>query len=1488
MSIKFLLSGEFGFGLKLVRSRAQACLALAILAVTPAIAQAQLVSQIQDLTTPCGGAFASFGNCTAGEISISSVTSISFVGNPLNCVDGQPLTIASATVNYEINTNTRNDLVMWIGNEEGTDPREDYTGGPESCSAFSIPGPFTTPPTAGSPFGDVDGDQCGDIGGSPTAGSRTFTNIPVTCQDNDNNGFADLQILLTWDQNAGGACGTGPGQTFPTVGAPSKCDYGIVTNNNLPFVEPPILTLVKQVTNNSGGSAVASAWTLTATGPEVITGVTGSPAVTNQTVDAGVYTLSETGPAGYTGTWNCTGGGTFTPPNQITLANAAPGQNVTCTVTNNDNPATLTLVKNITNDNGGNAAATDWTLTATGASATVTGVTGSAAVTSQSVPAGNYTLTESGPDGYTASAWSCPGATLNSNVLTLALGQSVTCTITNDDQAANLTLTKIVTNDNGGTAVPGNWTLSAGATVFTTGVQGPINAGTYTLSESNGPAGYTAAANWVCSGGSFTAPDQLTLGSGETASCSITNTDDPVSLTLLKDVTNDFGGNDPAESFELNIAGGSFGAGQNFTSGATPGVVANVEYTLSETPNSGYTLADIECVNDSNLSLVASGTTVDLTLNLGQSVTCTYYNEDEEPGLTLIKDVDNTGGGTAVADDFNLILTGLDGVHDAGSNFSSGDTPTVLSNVVYTLTETTLPNYANEGVVCEDDNTSQPVSHPVTLQEGQEVTCTISNTYQPPGSFTVVKEVDNADGGTAVPADFILRVTGTAPDLPVGGEQLDCGQDGTVEYRSGDSISPAPVDGCTYTVSEEPLAGYTQTGIACLVDNVEAEHPVVFVGGSVVVCTITNDDVGAMLAMSKTVINDNGGLAGPSQWTLSANGPTPQQGAGGFAPVKVTAGDYTLSESGGPSGYAASEFSCSGGTLNGAVLTLANGEDVSCSITNNDIAPQLTLTKIVNTPNGGDAEPADWTLSANATNFTSGQTQAVPAAVYTLSESGPIGYSAAASWECTGNGSFTAPDQLTLEPGDVASCSITNTDIAPTLTLVKDVDNGDGGVAVPESFTLTLQGTDGVHDTAQEYSTGATPAVKAGVVYTVDELADIPGYQNEGVVCVDTGNGNAAVTHPVTLGVGQAVTCTLTNDDVAPTLNLTKVVINDDSGESGPADFTIVLTGADGTHDSGVGYKSGDAPVIKANVSYTLSEEPLDGYELVSIECVDSGTQEPVSNPFTATLEQAISCTVTNDDVLSNISYFRVTKDFTDDNPGEVDVFIDCNTGLILDQTKTITEEDGVIFVVTDFDPGVLNCSIFENPVPAGYSEEYAVGLDDSNGNPGIGLYFLNEEGCRFEEVEGGDFYCTIVNELEPTEVEVNKLWLGEFEANGLSRFAKADYSCYNVRTSPTGTPTSVSGGLSFEGDSTDVIVDIYPHWNGDSYCSVTELDVDSAVEPDDSDCDNVPVVIGATGSCTIYNTLFLEGIPTLNQYGIALLALLMLGMGMVGFRRFS
>ncbi len=50
-------------------------------------------------------------------------------------------------------------------------------------------------------------------------------------------------------------------------------------------------------------------------------------------------------------------------------------------------------------------------------------------------------------------------------------------------------------------------------------------------------------------------------------------------------------------------------------------------------------------------------------------------------------------------------------------------------------------------------------------------------------------------------------------------------------------------------------------------------------------------------------------------------------------------------------------------------------------------------------------------------------------------------------------------------------------------------------------------------------------------------------------------------------------------------------------------------------------------------------------------------------------------------------------------------------------------------------------------------------------------------------------------------------------------------------------------------------------------------------------------VAVALDGSCTIINTLFFEdasGISTLSQYGMALLVLLMLGIGFVSFRRFA
>jgi len=222
--------------------------------------------------------------------------------------------------------------------------------------------------------------------------------------------------------------------------------------------------------------------------------------------------------------WSCDGG-TFVAPNKVTLG---LNQQVTCTVTNDDHPPSLRLVKSVTNDSGGTATPGAWQLTATGASGFTDA--GNSAVF-HSVTAGvQYSLSESSVSGYDFVSWSCNGGTFVApNKVTLGLNQQVTCTVTNDDQPPSLRLVKSVTNDNGGTATPGAWQLTAtGAGGFTDAgnstVFHAVTAGAqYTLSESS-VSGYDFA-SWSCDGGTFVAPNKVTLGLNQQVTCTVTNDD---------------------------------------------------------------------------------------------------------------------------------------------------------------------------------------------------------------------------------------------------------------------------------------------------------------------------------------------------------------------------------------------------------------------------------------------------------------------------------------------------------------------------------------------------------------------------------------------------------------------------------------------------------------------------------------------------------------------------------------------------------------------------------------------------------------------------------------------------------------------------------------------------------------------------------------------------------------------------------------------------
>ncbi len=134
--------------------------------------------------------------------------------------------------------------------------------------------------------------------------------------------------------------------------------------------------------------------------------------------------------------------------------------NITCVFQNTYTPhATLTLVKHVT---GGNAAISDFTLTATGADVaptadhTISGTSGHQNVTSRSVPAGAYTLSENGPSGYVSNqGWSCPGASIVDNVVTLVDGANITCTITNRFQSGSLRINVVISAPPGSVTAPG-------------------------------------------------------------------------------------------------------------------------------------------------------------------------------------------------------------------------------------------------------------------------------------------------------------------------------------------------------------------------------------------------------------------------------------------------------------------------------------------------------------------------------------------------------------------------------------------------------------------------------------------------------------------------------------------------------------------------------------------------------------------------------------------------------------------------------------------------------------------------------------------------------------------------------------------------------------------------------------------------------------------------------------------------------------------------
>jgi hypothetical protein len=227
-------------------------------------------------------------------------------------------------------------------------------------------------------------------------------------------------------------------------------------------------------------------------------------------------------------------------------------------------------------------------------------------------------------------------------------------------------------------------------------------------------------------------------------------------------------------------------------------------------------------------------------------------------------------------------------------------------------------------------------------------------------------------------------------------------------------------------------------------------------------------------------------------------------------------------------------------------------------------------------------------------------------------------------------------------------------------------------------------------------------------------------------------------------------------------------------------------------------------------------------------------------------------------------------------------------------------------FILSQIPGNVDNvCTVTAGPVD-GYSTEYSCNSYAYNGGTAACTSPQPSDSCQFSDVQIGEWGgCVVDHRVDAVQIEVTKEWDITNIANSgnyYSTDADVYISCDDAIDMDPGKRKSGKYIYKWkleDGDYTDgvavTVIDVYPEYDG-ATCIAFEKDVDSAVEVSSTCGDfdrqsgwsgEMEVEVGGGDSCTITNTLFFEGIPTLNQYGMAIMALLMLGVGFVGFRRF-
>jgi len=394
---------------------------------------------------------------------------------------------------------------------------------------------------------------------------------------------------------------------------------------------------------------------------------------------------------------------------------------------------------------------------------------GSEVGTTYTLLPGTYIASESGgPSGYTFNGFS--GDCNSSGSVSVVIGLSKTCTLTNDDQQAYVIVNKVVINDNGGSAQPDDFKLTLDGNATTSGTKVAVNPGSHTAAETQ-LSGYS----FTGFSGDCNSSGVVSVALGETKSCTLTNDDQQAYVIVTKVVINDNGGSAVPDDFKLTLDG-------NATSSGSKVAVDPGSHTAAETLLSGYSFTGFTGDCDS------SGI---MSVALGETKSCTLTNDDIAPILHLRKVVVNDNGGTKTIADFTLTADGT------GSNDLSGVSPVDsgagLKADTFALSENSVYGYTASAWVCLGGTQS---GSSISLKIGEEATCKITNDDQP-GVIRIIKDAKPATGS------FSFSTTGAG----YGGFTL------TGDTANNGNVNEQILNAGSYSAQELTQLGWILTGI---------------------------------------------------------------------------------------------------------------------------------------------------------------------------------------------------------------------------------------------------------------------------------------------------------------------------------------------------------------------------------------------------------------------------------------------------------------------------------------------------------------------------------------------------------------------------------------------------------------------------------------------------------------------------------------------------